>query len=199
MGVDPREAARAQQPAQPQPYVTNRPLGSLRGTSSTSSIDAGGRNSSGGGLGDLWSDGPAAVPPVEDPNRGSLRRGVLGGGRRGQQQQQQQQQGLGQQGGGGLEPRPLPSQRAGSYQTQQQQQGTGERPPGSSGSAGSGGGSAQERLKARLNRGGGSGRNTPESGGGGYGGGEGRYGRDDGRGGTGSYATQGLSGWQGRR
>ena len=73
-------------------------------------------------------------------------------------------------------------------------------PPGSSGSAA---GSARDRLRDRLNRGGGSGRSTPEAP-------EGRYddlrggGRDDGRaggggGGGGSYATQGLSGWQGRR
>ncbi|CAF9906563.1 MAG: hypothetical protein ALECFALPRED_002436 [Alectoria fallacina] len=188
LGTDPREVARAQQ--KENPYVTSRPLGSLRGNSSTS--DAAERPAQGRGLSDLWSDspGPGGQSPVEE--RGSLRRGPLGGRRLGaavQPQQQQQQE--------SLNVRPLPSQRAGSYQTQnpaytQQQQLRGDGrntnspgpPPGSSGS-GSGSGSAQERLKARLGRGSSSG----------------SRGGDDGKAaqGQGSYATQGLSGWQGRR
>lgn len=187
LGTDPREAARAQQ--KENPYVTSRPIGSLRGNSNTS--DAAERPAQGRGLSDLWSDSPASSggqSPVEE--RGSLRRGPLGGRRLGmppQPQQQQQQQ-------DSLNVRPLPSQRAGSYQTQnpayaqQQQRGDGRNtgspgpPPGSSGS-----GSAQERLKARLGRG----SSTGSGGGGG----------DSGKGGQGqgSYATEGLSGWQGRR
>lgn len=182
LGTDPREAARAQQ--KENPYVTSRPMGSLRGNSSTG--DAAERPGQGRGLSDLWSDSPGSggQSPVEE--RGSLRRGPLGGRRMGASAQTQQQQ-------ESLNVRPLPSQRAGSYQTQnsayaqqQQQQLRGDGrntnspgpPPGSSGS-----GSAQERLKARLGRG----SSTRSEGGG-----------DDGRG-QGSYATQGLSGWQGRR
>ena len=184
LGTDPREAAKAQQ--KENPYVTVRPMGSLRGNSSTS--DAAERPGQGRGLSDLWSDSPGSggQSPVEE--RASLRRGPLGGRRLGapaQSQLQQQES---------LNVRPLPSQRAGSYQTQnpayaqQQQQLRGEGrntsspgpPPGSSGS-----GSAQERLKARLGRG----SSTRSEGGG-----------SDGRAqGQGSYATQGLSGWQGRR
>lgn len=189
LGTDPREVARAQQ--KENPYVTSRPIGSLRGNSSTSDAAAE-RPGQGRGLSDLWSDSPGSggQSPVEE--RGNLRRGPLGGRRLGAAAQPQQQQ-------ESLNVRPLPSQRAGSYQTQnqayaqqqQQQQLRGDGrnmhspgpPPGSSGS-----GSAQERLKARLGRG-----SSTRSGGGG----------DDGRGGqgqsVGSYATQGLSGWQGRR
>jgi len=161
-----------------------------------------------GGLGDIWGDGPNDSAGAGE-ERGGLRRGVLGGGRRAVTQQPLDQ---------GLNVRPLPSQRVGSYQTRDLGQGQGfggleqseGRPPGSSGSAG--GGTVQDRLKARLGRGG-SGRNTPEfegggggrygddgRGGGGGGQGDGKY--DDTRGGRGeggSYATQGLSGWQGRR
>lgn len=183
LGTDPREAARAQQ--KENPYVTSRPIGSLRGNSSTS--DATERPGQGRGLSDLWSDPPGSggQSPVEE--RGSLRRGPLGGRRLGAPALPQQQQ-------ESLNVRPLPSQRVGSYQTQnsaysQQQQLRGDGrntdspgpPPGSSGS-----GSAQERLKARLGRGG--------STGSGGGGGDGKGGQEQG-----SYATQGLSGWQGRR
>ncbi len=127
------------------------------------------RPGQGRGLSDLWSES-AGQPPAEE--RGGLRRGPLGGRRMGAQPQES------------LNVRPLPSQRAGSYQAQNQayaqQQLRGDTgsppPPGSSGS-----GSAQERLKARLGRGSSTGSN---------GGGDG---------GKGSYATQGLSGWQGRR
>ena len=182
LGTDPREAARAQQ--KENPYVTSRPLGSLRGNSSTN--DAAERPGQGRGLSDLWSDSPSSSgqSPVEE--RGSLRRGPLGGRRLGAPAQPQQQQ-------QSLNVRPLPSQRAGSYQTQnpayaqqqqQQMRGDGRNtssqapPPGSSG-----GGSAQERLKARLGRG----SSTRSEGG-----------SDEGRR-HGSYATQGLSGWQGSR
>jgi len=157
-------------------------------------------------LGDIWGDSLNDSAGAGE-ERGGLRRGVLGGGRRAVTQQPLDQ---------GLNVRPLPSQRVGSYQTRDLGLGQGQgfggqvglgqsegRPPGSSGSAG--GGTVQDRLKARLGRGG-SGRNTPEfegvSGGGGGGQGGGRY--DDAREGGGegegrSYATQGLSGWQGRR
>ena len=189
LGVDPREAAKAQRREQP-PYVSTRPIGSLRGNSSTSNNTSDQRSSS--GLSDLWSDGPPN-PPQDDREKSSLRRGPLGGGMRGQTGQPSQYQDQ------GLNVRPLPSQRVGSYQTQQGQspylQSATPVPPGSSGS---GVGSARDRLRDRLNRGGGSGRSTPENNESG-----GRYGgRDDGRGGGGgggSYATQGLSGWQGRR
>ncbi|CAF9906004.1 hypothetical protein IMSHALPRED_004045 [Imshaugia aleurites] len=185
LGTDPREAARAQQ--KENPYVTSRPMASLRGNSNIRDAPAE-RPAQGRGLSDLWSDSPGQSPVEE---RGSLRRGPLGGRRLGAAAQSQQQE--------SLNARPLPSQRAGSYQTQnqayaqqQQQQplrGDGRNtsspgpPPGSAGS-----GSAQERLKARLGRG-----SSTRSGGG----------DDDGGGGqgqgVGSYATQGLSGWQGRR
>ena len=187
LGTDPREAARAQQ--KENPYVTSRPMGSLRGNSSTS--DPAERPGQARGLSDIWSDSPGSGGQSQGEERGGLRRAPLGKRRLGAPPQAQQQQET-------LHVRPLPSQRAGSYQTQnpayaQQQQLRGDRrntnspgpPPGSSGS-----GSAQERLKARLGRG--------TSSGSGGGGGEGG---DDGRGGQGhgSYATQGLSGWQGRR
>ena len=189
LGTDPREAAKAQR--KENPYVTVRPMGSLRGNSSTGDAAAE-RPGQGRGLSDLWSDAPGSgggQSPVEE--RGSLRRGPLGGRRLGTPAQAQQQP-------ESLNVRPLPSQRAGSYQTQnpayaqqqqqqQQQQLRGDGrntsspgpPPGSSGS-----GSAQERLKARLGRG----SSTRSEGGGG-----------EGRAGQGSYATHGLSGWQGRR
>jgi len=173
-------------------------MGSLRGTSSASVASTGppSRSGGGGGLGDIWGDSPGnggGAVGAAGEERGSLRRGPLGGGRRGQSGLTVLPQEA------GLNVRPLPSQRAGSYQTrdqpfssQQQQQGEGR--PGSGG-----GSSVQERLKARLGRGAGggeSGRSTPETEGG-------AYGRDDrrggGGGGGGSYATQGLSGWQGRR
>ncbi|KAL9068393.1 MAG: hypothetical protein Q9161_006230 [Pseudevernia consocians] len=195
LGTDPRDAARAQQ--KENPYVTTRPMGSLRGNSSTSDPAAATeRPGQGRGLSDLWSDAPGsgsgAQSPVEE--RASLRRGPLGGRRLGAPPQPQPES---------RNVRPLPSQRAGSYQTQnpafaqqqqqqqQQQQfrGEGRGPSGPGSPPGSaGGGSAQERLKARLGRG----SSTRSEGGGG----EERGGQ---RQGQGSYATQGLSGWQGRR
>lgn len=180
LGVDPPEAAKAQQREQhPAAYVTSRPMGSLSAGRNPSD----GRGTAGRGLSDLWGDDPrggGGASPVE--GRGSLRRDPLGGSRRPGQMQQPQQ--------GSESVRPLPSQRVGSYQNPV--------PPGSSGS---GGGSAQERLKARLGRGASSsGSVTPPQaeryegkGGGGYEGG--RDGQAE-RGGVGSYATQGLSGWQ---
>lgn len=99
-----------------------------------------------GGLSDLW-DGPSAQTPPPQP--GSLRsrappRGGPGAGRGGFLQPEQQ-------GGGGAAGRPLPSQRAGSYQSSYSSSRPSfdsthsQGPPGSSG-----GGSAQDRLKARL-------------------------------------------------
>lgn len=87
-------------------------------------------------LSDLW-DPPSAQPaaPVQPQS--------LRAGRRPPAQQVPSSTGSS---GGGLMPRPLPSQRAGSYQTQQRagyEQVT--TPPTSSG-----GGTAQDRLKARL-------------------------------------------------
>ncbi|KAL2048812.1 hypothetical protein ABVK25_010937 [Lepraria finkii] len=150
LGVDPREAAKAQQREQ-QPYVSTRPTGSLRGNSTVSNASD---QRSSSGLSDLWSDGPAP-PPTDDRERNSLRRGPLGGGRRGQMSQPSQYQDQ------NLNVRPLPSQRAGSYQSRDQQlasqqspyqQSASPVPPGSSGSAA---GSARDRLRDRLNRGGG--------------------------------------------
>lgn len=132
-------------------------------------------------MGEIWDDGGE-----EGGNGRSLRRGV---GRRvlgGEVQRGKEEGGV----------RPLPSQRAGSYQQGGGGGGErisgvpvegrggmqGERISGVQGEriggqqaerTGSSGGGAAERLKARLNRGG------------------------SGQGGGGSYATQGLSGWQG--
>lgn len=199
LGVDPREAARAQQKAE-NPYVTSgssRPMGSLRGgQSSNNTHDAAAeRPGQGRGLSDLWSDSPGQEERGGGNTSSSLRRGPLGGRRMGAQQTQQQQQ-------ESLNVRPLPSQRAGSYQTsqnqayaqQQQQQQQQQIRGGGDGRNASPGpeptgreGSVQERLKARLGRG----SSTGSQSGGGGGGGQGQ--------GHGSYATQGLSGWQGRR
>lgn len=182
--------ARAQQNTNQTPYTANRPVGSLRSNAST------GAGVGAGGLSDLWNDGGQSGGGGQG-QEGGLRRGAGAGAGAGRRPGLQGMGGSGQgdagpgAGGGGLNPRPLPSQRAGSHQTQ----GIGlvggrtasPVPPGSS--AGVGGGAA-ERLKARLNRGG-SGRSVNE--------GVGGQGRDDGSAGGGSYATQGLSGWQGRR
>lgn len=194
LGTDPREAARAQQKTE-NPYVTSssRPMGSLRGQSSNMHDAPAERPGQGRGLSDLWSDSPGQEERGGGSTSSSLRRGPLGGRRMGAQQTQQQQE--------SLNVRPLPSQRAGSYQTaqnqayaqqQQQQQirGVGDGRNASPGPEISGReGSAQERLKARLGRG--SSMGSQASGGGGGGQGQGQ--------GHGSYATQGLSGWQGRR
>ena len=92
-----------------------------------------------GGLADLW-DQPAQPAPSQQPM--SLRRQAANRG--GHQDMLSPSHPQPSQG------RPLPSQRAGSYQSVQQQQ-TDPTPPRSSGSTGSaGGGTAQERLKARL-------------------------------------------------
>lgn len=196
LGTDPREAARAQQKTE-NPYVTSssRPMGSLRGQSNNTHDVAAERPGQGRGLSDLWSDSPGQEERAGGTTSSSLRRGPLGGRRMGAQTQTQQQQ----QQQESLNVRPLPSQRAGSYQTaqnqayaqQQQQQfrGGGDGRNASPGPETSGReGSAQERLKARLGRGSSMG---SQAGGGGEGGGGGQ--------GHGSYATQGLSGWQGRR
>lgn len=196
LGVDPREAARAQQKSE-NPYVTSssssRPTGSLRGQSSNMHDAAATteRPGQGRGLSDLWSDSPGQEERGGATSSNSLRRGPLGGRRMGATQSQQQHQ---QQ--ESLNVRPLPSQRAGSYQTAQsqayaQQQQQQQHNRGGDGRNASPGpersrreGSAQERLKARLGRG------NSQGGGGG--------GQEQGQG-HGSYATQGLSGWQGRR
>ncbi|KAF2085754.1 hypothetical protein K490DRAFT_58389 [Saccharata proteae CBS 121410] len=114
------------------------PLGSQNSNASTAT--------SGRGLSDLW-DPPQQSQQPQQPM--SLRnrpggRGNAAGGRGGM---------LGPQSAEQVHGRPLPSQRAGSYQStvslgqQSGQRGSFESgPPGSSG----GGGTAQERLKARL-------------------------------------------------
>jgi hypothetical protein len=89
-----------------------------------------------GGLSDLW-DTPGQRQASPQPQ--SLR--VRGG-----QERSGSFQGRAQGGDNLAAPRPLPSQRAGSYQSSmaQQQQGGDPSPPASSG------GTAQDRLKARL-------------------------------------------------
>ena len=134
--------------------------GSLRGSGGRPNSggvgQAGGPTRGGGvGLGDLWADNlkPAAQPP---PQNTSLRRG-LGGARLGFGARARTQDTHGQE---DSSPLPLPSQRAGSYQSAisgnpgiEGGRGPSPVPPGSSGSTG--GGSVQERLKARLGKGGG--------------------------------------------
>lgn len=88
-----------------------------------------------GGLSDLW-DTPGQKQPSPQPQSLRVRAQDRSGSFQGRAQ-----------GGDTLAaPRPLPSQRAGSYQSSmaQQQQGADPSPPASSG------GTAQERLKARL-------------------------------------------------
>ncbi|TIA48417.1 hypothetical protein D6C77_09921 [Aureobasidium pullulans] len=88
-----------------------------------------------GGLSDLW-DTPGQKQPSPQPQSLRVRAQDRSGSFQGRAQ-----------GGDSLAaPRPLPSQRAGSYQSSmaQQQQGADPSPPASSG------GTAQERLKARL-------------------------------------------------
>lgn len=88
-----------------------------------------------GGLSDLW-DTPGQRQPSPQPQSLRVRAQDRSGSYQGRSQ-----------GGDNLAaPRPLPSQRAGSYQSTmaQQQQGNDPSPPASSG------GTAQERLKARL-------------------------------------------------
>lgn len=125
--------------------------GSLRGAGrnpggSGATTTPGGR---GGGLSDLWADNSSTQQPQQDS--GSLRRG-LAGARLGRNRAQEGHQGQNE----ALAPRPLPSQKAGSYQNSMGQSGGGGSgsyggammsPPGSAGSTG---GSVQERLKARL-------------------------------------------------
>ncbi|KAF2097126.1 hypothetical protein NA57DRAFT_77381 [Rhizodiscina lignyota] len=116
----------------------------------------GGQRGSGGGLSDLWdnsgrSSTPAAVPSslragrannmsmdsaqssTTSLSRSSARPGIVDSYQRGGGEQAQAQS------------RPLPSQRAGSYQSGMKSPPSDQTPPGSSG-----GGSAQDRLKARL-------------------------------------------------
>lgn len=97
----------------------------------------------GGGLGDLWGDSGSSQPPPSQT--GSLRsrpsaspRPTTPGGMRPGPAQSQ----------GALSPQPLPSQRAGSYQTTSSAQQSRLAPERTAST-----GSAQERLRARLNGG----------------------------------------------
>ena len=106
----------------------------------------------GGGLGDIWGSSGATSQPAE-PASQSLRRGAaakLGASRGGGGLQVP---GSGSDGGEGQQQaRPLPSQRAGSYQTRNEFGGTGGMGDGggSRPTSGSGPGSVQDRLRARL-------------------------------------------------
>lgn len=147
LGPDPRAIATTQQPQRG--FVGSAPS-SLRGQNSNIT----GARNTGGGLGELWADKPAGEKP-QDEHPGSLRRGLgqrpgMRGSESGVQQHHNSYRG---------EPmtvRQLPSQRAGSYQTtqnpygQHQQSGQGSNTSLPSQSSAVGGGSAQERLKARL-------------------------------------------------
>lgn len=147
LGPDPRAVATTQQPQRS--FVGTAP-GSLRGQNSSIT----GARNTGGGLGELWADKPAGEKP-QDEQPGSLRRGLgqrpgMRGPESGAQQHHNSHRG---------EPttvRQLPSQRAGSYQTtqnpygQHQQLGQGSNTSLPSQNSAGGGGSVQERLKARL-------------------------------------------------
>lgn len=147
LGPDPRAVATTQQPQRS--FVGTAP-GSLRGQNSSIT----GARNTGGGLGELWADKPAREKPQDD-QPGSLRRGLgqrpgMRGPESGAQQHHNSHRG---------EPttvRQLPSQRAGSYQTtqspygQHQQLGQGSNTSLPSQNSAGGGGSVQERLKARL-------------------------------------------------
>ncbi len=136
------------QAQQPQRSFVGSAQGSLRGQSN----NAAAAMNTGGGLGELWADGPAGEKPQEESGnlgRGFRKRPALRGS---------ESEGGGQQQHRGepLNVRQLPSQRAGSYQTQnpynQPQHQLGQGSSASSvyqGSTGLGG-SVQERLKARL-------------------------------------------------
>ncbi|KAF2755532.1 hypothetical protein EJ05DRAFT_478521 [Pseudovirgaria hyperparasitica] len=107
-------------------------------TSGRTQAAAGGR---GGGLSDLW-DGPQQSQPPQE--QASLRRGAATRG--GAAGRTLQPPGRPSMVDSYSEQRPLPSQRAGSYQSQMSQ----NRADMNASPAPSGGGSAQERLKARL-------------------------------------------------
>jgi hypothetical protein len=98
------------------------------------------------GLGDLWGDSPAQMPAPQSQSLRARRPVPGSAGRRSPGVQEFEQ----------AQARPLPSQRAGSYQVAGgPPRGGGGRmetvsPTPSGGSTGSGGGTAQERLKARL-------------------------------------------------
>lgn len=170
--------------------------GSLRGVGGRNSggpATGAGPRGSGGGLSDLWADNPAPAQPPQES--GSLRRGLAGARLGARTRTQEPQESLG--------PRPLPSQRAGSYQVAMGQQSSSVGrtmspvPPGSAG----GGGSVQERLKARLG-----GRGTPpivgrerseESGGGYMDGGSSHFGGSGGGYGGNPYEGTGGQGYDG--
>ncbi len=185
LGPDPRTQQR-EQGQQQMAYNTSRPVGSLRSNASEGGSMRGA--SGGGGLGDIWGS-DAGGGGVE----GSLRRGPASRIRPGMASSASSSSMASEGQNAGLNVRPLPSQRVGSYQHQGRDVGRSQSPvpPGSSGGA-------AERLKARLNRGG-SARSVNQVDGGGGGGG--RFGEREGEGGggEGSHATQGVSGWQGRR
>ena len=165
------------QSQQQQPYVSSRPLGSLRSNNADTYVAGntnnpvpsgpGGRTA-GGGLGDIWADSSATA---HGGGEASLRRAAAVGGAN------RRTGGPSWASGGAAsetsesrgERRPLPSQRVGSYQTANRYADDGgDSRPGSSASG-------RDRLKARLGgqRAGGGG---PAAGGGGGGGGGGnRY------------------------
>lgn len=148
LGPDPRAIATTQPP---QRGFVGSASSSLRGQNSNIT----GTRNTGGGLGELWADKPAGEKP-QDEQSGSLRRGLgqrpgmRGSGSGGQQHHNSHS-------GETTTVRQLPSQRAGSYQTtqnpygqhEQSGQGSNTSLPSSQSSA-VGGGSVQERLKARL-------------------------------------------------
>ncbi|KAL8992971.1 MAG: hypothetical protein Q9169_006693 [Polycauliona sp. 2 TL-2023] len=144
LGVDPRDREKAQEAG----GGAGGYLGSLRQRAAAAS---GGSNQgssqpsrgSGGGLGEIWGD---AGPQQQQQPEGSLRRAPgagasLGGGRIAARRAVGSSGSLetGAVGGATSGARPLPSQRAGSYQN-----------IGGASGAPVGGGSAQDRLRARL-------------------------------------------------
>ncbi|KAL8708716.1 MAG: hypothetical protein Q9220_006441 [cf. Caloplaca sp. 1 TL-2023] len=143
-------------------------LGSLRrsaasgGGGETSAAATTGR----GGLGDIWGDSSGGGGRQDQ--EGSLRRGVGGGAARVMGRKPllggRPDSAEGRSGGGPEGARPLPSQRAGSYQNV----------TAGSGGAQGGGGSAQDRLRARM-----AARMGSPSGGSGSGSGSGSWGSGD--------------------
>ena len=125
-------------------------------------------------MGDIWGDSSSGTGREE----GSLRRAAVtgrwAGGGAGSTREEARGHGHEQR----LDVRPLPSQRVGSYQNRY-------------GNAGGAGGGEEERPGSSQSQGAASGRDRLKA----------RLGsqRGVGGGGGGSYATEGLSGWQGKR
>lgn len=144
---DPKDRDKQQQAQRPS-LSSSGSLRGVGGRNSSGPATGAGSRGTGGGLSDLWADNPAPAQPPQES--GSLRRSLAGARLGARTRTQNSEESLG--------PRPLPSQRAGSYQVAMVQQSarmgrtTSPVPPGSAG----GGGSVQERLKARLG-----GRGTP--------------------------------------